>query len=399
LLAGLTALAAGCSQPDGPVGSNVGGGPEGRIRSVVCEALADTSYKVPRVGTGGSAHLYVGSSHDLTSYAIARFHRPKKTYEMTVDSARFSLAWQGGVGAGTFPTVEGNLAIFPWSESSPPADGDVPAGTPLNLRVDAPGDSGFLSFAVPTTEITSWLAWFDSSAIDTNWQDTVRIDSALTLALRAPGAVDKLIRFRARSATADSLRPYLIIYATVKDSAADIPHDSTFRVPAAMDMFLMNDAGAVPAERVVVGGGGGIRSAVKFDLTPLWAAQDTHIVVVNRAVLTLHRDRALYDWVQWSRSVWPYRMTTNDWLTTPDSADFGGFTLSPTAVDSASDTLQIVVTSPAAEWAKGDSLNFGLSLHSTSEGLDLERIAYFGRRAADPAQRPRLTIYYTELPK
>jgi len=392
----------GCAQPDGPVGSGVGGRPEGHFRSVVCPALADTSYIVARVGTGGSANLYVGASHDVSSYAISKYYRPVKPYEITVDSARMTLAWEGGIGDGAMPAIEGNLAVFSWSESTVPADADVPTGTRLDSRIDrttAAGDTGSLSFTVPVAEVASWLAWIDSSSIDTNWVDSTRLDAALSLVVKAPAAVDRLVRFKSRSATGDSLRPKLLIYATIKDSASDVAHDSLYSIVATSDMFITTNTAAPLPNRLVLGGGAAVRSALKFDMTPVYAAKDTFEVVVNRAVLTLHRDRAAYTWAPWSKSVWPYRMTSNLWLTYPDSAAYSGFVLSPTAVDSSADTLQLVVTSPAASWASADSLNFGLLLMATSEGLDIERIAFFDQSAVDPALRPSLKVYYTELPK
>jgi len=364
--------------------------------------LSDTSFNVPRIGTGGSANLYVGASNDITSYAISKYFRPTKPFEITVDSARLVLAWEGGIGNGALPAVEGNLAVFPWSESAAPADVDVPAGTRLDSRIDrstAAGDTGALSFTVPLAEINSWLAWIDSSTIDTNWVDSARLDPALSLVVKAPAATDRLIRFRARSATADSLRPKLLLYATIKDSATDVAHDSLYSIVASADMFLTTNSASPLPNRLVLGGGAAVRSAIKFDMTPIYASSDTFEIVVNRAELTLHRDRAAYPWAPWSRSVWPYRMTSDRWMTEPDSAEFSGFVLTPTAVDSSSDTLQLVVTSPSASWAKNDSLNYGLLLEATSEGLDIERIAFFDQSSADPALRPSLRIYYTELPK
>jgi hypothetical protein len=392
-------LAGGCSQPDGSVGSAVGGGPIGEPFTTICPALDDTSFAVAKTGTGGSAHLYTGLLNQLGSVSLLRFNRPVKPYEMRVDSARFDLAWEGSLGAGAFPVIEADLVSLKWTESTPPARDDIPAGRALTPRMLSTSDSGFMQVPLDTAEVNSWLGWFDSSSVDTGWHDPNRADSALTLFLEAPGAVDRIVRFRSRGATSDSLRPYLLLFATVRDSAGGAPHPDTIRIGAAGDLFIAHDFNPFSNTRLVVGSGAGFRSALSFDMSYIWNRQTTHHLVVNRAVLTLTRDRSMFTWLPWTKSIWPYRMTSRKWMTQPDSSEFSGFILTPTAVDSTIDTLQLVVTTPAAGWARGDSTNFGLLLESTGEGLDIDRIAYYGADDPDPSKRPRLTVYYTELPR
>lgn len=391
-------LAAGCAEPEGPIGAGVGGGPVGRLESVVCLVTTNTSYRPTGVGTGGSAHLYVGQAHNITSFALARFNRPVKPFEMRVDSARFEVGFEGGIGGDATPDVEGRLAIFPWKESAAPEDGDVPTGKLLDGQTQIiHADTGRMSFALPAAEVTSWLGWVDSSLIDTTWEDPQRPDSSLTLLLKAPTASDRLIRFRSRSAATDSLHPVLLIFAKVRKDSTEALHDSTLRVPASDDLFLATDAGSLAARRLALGGGAAIRSALRFDLSSLWRLQDSLHIRVNRAVVTLTRDRSLYDWAPQTQFVRPYRMSDTLWLSRPDSANYLSFASKATEVADSTDTLQIVVSAPAVEWTASDATNFGLLLVSETEGLDLDRIAFYD--SSDAVRRPRLTVYYTELPR
>jgi len=256
-----------------------------------------------------------------------------------------------------------------------------------------------MSFNIPLDWITSWLNWVDSSAIDTGWSDPLRPDSALTLLLSAPSANDRILRFRSRSATSDSLRPRLLIYAVIKDSAEDVPHSYLYSLAAGGDLFEAWDANPLPLGRLVLGGGAGIRSAIKFDLAPIWSAKAVSDIVINRAIVTLHRDSTLYTWAPLSRWVWPYVMTSNLWMSQFASAEYAGYAASADSLNVAAGLIALKATSPTASWAKSDTVNFGLMLQAGSEALDLERVAYYGISSPDSTLWPKLTIYYTELPR
>ncbi len=396
LISAVTALgflAGGCAEPDGSVGSGVGGGPEGVPGQITCQVQSDTSFHARSVGTGGSAHLYVGSSKGISPEAVMRFNRPLTSAAIRVDSARIDVAYQGGIGDGAIPEVAASLVYFPWSESHPPSRADLTGGTLLTANLVTGGDSGRFHYALDAAEVNAWFKVVDSSRADTGFSDPGRPDTSLTIVLRAPDAQDKLLRFRSRSATADSLRPYLMIFAAFPDSVTS----DTIKVGAIGDLFLPDDQNPIPAGRLCIGGGAALRSALNFKLDSLWSWQSDRYIVVNRAVLTLTRDRALFAWAPWTKSVWPYQMTSKRWMTEPDSAEFSGFVFVPTAVDSAADTLQIVISTPTVTWARRDSTNYGLMIESAGEGLDIERIGFYDSTDPDPVKRPRLTIYYTEL--
>ncbi len=386
-------MAIGCAQPEGTIGSGVGGGPEGLPKQIECQAQTDTSFKVFDIGTGGSAYTYIGASNGVTSEGLLRFNRPLAPAGMRVDSARIEVAYQGGIGSGAIPTVEASLVYFPWIETHPPARSDVVGGRQLVASESSNADTGRYHFVVDTAEVNAWFKVVDSTRADTGWADPARPDTALTIVLRSLNAVDKLLRFRSRGANADSLRPYLMIFATFSDSIGS----DTIRIGAHSDLFLAEDSNPLPANRLSVGGGAVLRSALNFKLDSLWSLRASNYIVVNRAVLTLTKDRSLYTWAPVNKSVWPYQMTSKRWMTEPDSAEYSGFVLTPTAVDSTLDTLQILISGPTVHWARGDSTNFGLLIESAGEGLDIERIGFYDSSDPDPAKRPRLTVYYTEL--
>ncbi len=395
ILAAYGYLASGCTQPEGTIGSGVGGGPEGVEGRIVCQVHSDTSYHLANVGTGGSAYLYVGASNGITSEAALRFNR-SKTFDIPgiiIDSAHIEVSYQGGIGIGAIPAVEASLLYHPWIESHPPARSDLVGGRLLPASLATGGDSGSFHYALDTAEVNAWFRVVDSSRVDTGWSDPGRPDTSLSIVLRNSNAIDKLVRFCSRSAN-DSLRPHLTIYATFPDSGGI---GDTVRVSPSGDLFLAEDSNPVVAGRLCVGGGAALRSALNFNLDGLFSRHDTSYIVVNRAVLRLTRDRALYTWAPFTKSLWPYQMTSKRWMTELDSAEFSGFVLSPTAVDSTLDTLQLIVSGPTVTWARGDSTNFGLLIESTSEGLDIDRIGFYDSSDPDPSKRPRLTIYFTEL--
>lgn len=388
-------LATGCAQPEGTVGSGVGGGPVGVLDSIVCQVAIDTSFQANAVKTGGSAYLYVGDSHGINSESAIRFNRPITPDGMVVDSARLEIAWEGGIGSGAFPTIEAGLLYRLWSESAPPIRTDITGGINLLSNYSSGGDSGRMFFTVDTSEVNAWFKCVDSTRLDSTYDDPARPDTSLTVVLRASNASDRLVRFRARSAITDTLRPYLRLFVTFPDSA----NSDTVSILAVGDLFLAQDNNPLPSGRLTIGGGAAVRSALNFDLNPIWNRQLTHYVVVNRAVLTLTRDCSSFDWTPLTLSIWPYQMTSKRWMTELDSAEFAGYVLESTAVDTSTDTLQLIVNSPTVNWAKGDTLNYGLMIESATEVLDIDRIAFHDSSDPDPMKRPRLKIYYTELPK
>jgi len=383
----------GCEQPDGTTGSGVGGGPEGVAREMTFNAGTDTSYYRQETHTGGSAHLYVGSSNGISSEAVLRFNRPIYSGSVRVDSARIELAYQGGIGSGPTPAVEANLVYFGWSESTPPKRTDLAGGRQLPVTYNTGGDSGWMHYAIDTSEVNAWFRTVDSTRADTGWSDPIRPDTSLSVVLRSPAATDKLLRFRSRAATADSLKPYLMLFVKFSDSLAV----DTIRVGAISDLFLAEDTSPLPSDRISIGGGAAIRTAMSFQLDSVWQRQIEHHIVVNRAVLTLTRDRSANPWAPVTRSIWPFQMNDKRWMTEPDSAEYSGYVLTPTAIDTTLDTLQLIVSTPTVKWAKGDSTNYGLLLESATEVLDIERISFFSFADPDPNRRPRLTIYFTEL--
>ncbi len=396
-------LMTGCAEPDGAVGSSVGVDLGGRFAWDSFHADADTSYAAPQSGTGGSPHLYVGRAFGITAEPLLRFNKPPEPWPIDwwVDSARIDVHYQGGISDDDFPPLEGFVIDLAWREAEPPEWGSLPGGAPVEVRIDyAQPDSGSAAFILPPEMVANWLSWVDSSLIDTSWHDTTRADSGLTLCIYPTpvGCPTRLARLRSRSALEDSLRPRLSVFITARDSAGGELHPDTLQATPSDDLFLIQNDETDTGDRLVIGSGAVFRSLLRFDVSRMWTLTDSLHIVVNRAIMTLHRDRSPYPWASVTRSVFPFKLTDDRWLTEPDSAQIAGFVITPTVVDTSADSLQIVVTGPVAGWIADPECNHGLALYSGSEGLDIDRIAFYSMRAPEPL-RPRLTIYWTEFPK
>jgi len=399
--------AAGCSDPDSPVGGGLGSGLEGTVE--VWSFAADTavSYTATPVITGGSVNIYVGAADEGDSYGLFRFHRPILPDNNALDTTREAavhLAFEGVIGdPWNFPMALERLD-FAWSESDSLTRTMLPAGQFLNYSTEETGqDSGSVRAVIPSSWVKDWLSWVDSSAIDTSWSDPARADSGLTI-LVIPGTQADgggMIRFRSRSAIEDSVRshlkPRLYIPVIITDTLGNQISDS-LAVVAAGDLFIVEYDAKVAHDTLFVGSGVPWRTLIRFDLARLWALADSADVVVNRATLTLTRKPMDEPWPV-TRSIWPFTITDDAWLADPTGLAQEMFTVIPTAVDTASDTLQLLVTKPAAEWAKGAAENHGLALNSGGVGLDLDRIAFHPPNDPDTTVRPRLDIYFTRLEK
>ena len=403
----ISLVLAACTQPDGPVGSGIGSDGDEAVRVARLEVEVDISFTPSQTGTGASPHLYVGSAEGINSQALLKFSRPSKLFALdqtdsiaswSVDSVRMTLAFQGGIGSGIFSDPDAYLLDYEWSESAPPAWGTVPAGELLDCAVSTTGeDSGLVTFSPPGEWIDEWFAWIDSSLIDTTFDDPVRNDSSLTLHLECPAADEMLVRYRSRGATADSLRPTFRAFITIVDTSDNTRQDTLMSI-AAQDLFIVDLDSMEVTPHLVIGGGAVFQSNLRFDVSPLWALSDSLHIVINRADLVLFKVSDLFPELPETPSIWPFRISDNLGFTFPDSAEEAGFSLT-TAINAEIDSVSILITTPVSFWVKNRDQNWGIALHSGTEGLDIDRIAFYSSEAENPGLKPRLIVYYTEIPK
>jgi len=404
-------LAAGCSDPDSPVGSGIGSGLEGTVEVRSFAADTAVSYAATPVRTGGSANIYVGVAYGVTSYGLVRFHRPVMPDNYSLDTTRDAsvhLAYEGVIGKSWPYTLVLERLDFAWTEADSLTRTMLPQGVSMDWNGEETSqDTGSVSVTVPAGWVKDWLVWVDSSGIDTSWHDPSRADSGLTVLMDIVTGVPtqsdggSLLRFRSRSAVEDTIRsnlkPRLYIPVIITDTLGNQTSDS-LAVIAAGDMFILEYDATVTRDSLIVGSGVPWRALLRFDLTQLWALADSADIVVNRATLTLWRQPLADEWPV-TRSIWPFTITDDLWLADPFKLAQTMFTVIPTAVDTARDTLQILVTKPATQWAKGTAENHGLALNSGGVGLDLDRIAFHPPDDPDSTLRPRLNIYFTRLAK
>ena len=388
-----------CAEPDGPVGSGVGGGVSGEDTTAVIYADMDTSLAFPPVSNGSSQQLYVGSAYGVDAVALVKFDQPDTPFEWSVDSSRIELVYQGGIGEGVNPDVTVEQIDMSWSEWDLLDADSIPAGTALPLYMNPDlTDTGFVHAFPDTGWIADWLNWVDSSGIDTNWVDTTRIDGSLSIMLRADDAVDRLMRFKSRSAIEDSAtgnrKPRLFIFMTVRDSAEGELHPDTIEVFSSNDLYIVDYDTTVGFDDLFIGSGVSYRSFIHFNLGTIDTT--TYRVVVNRSVLSLYLKRFDSPW-QTSRSIWPFKLA-GDTVENFREVEWLNIVNSSTAIDISKDSLEVLVTPAVAGWLSSSETNTWLALRSGAEGSDIDRIA-FHPVAADSAHRPKLTIHYTRFPR
>lgn len=390
-----------CAQPEGPTGSEVGDGLGGSVRVDSFQVDASACFTVPDVGTGGSPYLYVGLGYGLDAHSLIRINPISIPAGWTLDSTReqrVRLTAQGGIGEGSFPVIKARSLHWFWSESSPPAWGEVSGGDELRTEVEVSGDSaGKVDLFLDTQGLKRWLARVDSVRADTSESDTLEVDTSLTIWVFSEESQSRLVRMRSRNSTPDSLRPRLTLYAFHSDTVGLPVLDSLF-YPVNADAFLVHNDSDDVEGRLVVGSGAVYQFNLRFDLERLQRRQRDYYIVVNRALLILQRIPEAYPQFPLTPSLWPFKLTDNLWLTYPDSSHETGYTIATTPVDSSVMLIDINLTELAAEWIADSTKNHGTAVHSGGAGLDLNRIAFYDT-SASPVQRPRLRIYWTEIPR
>jgi hypothetical protein len=265
------------------------------------------------------------------------------------------------------------------------------------------GDVGRFEVPIPRAWIEDWLASADSGWTGAPARDLSHSDSGLTIKIApSPAMNDRLIRCRSRSAVeaADSirLRPRLYLPVLVQDSADGVRPDS-LAVTAAADMFILaydSLMNRVNRDTLFVGSGVVWRSLLRFDVSAIWPALEDSVMVVNQAMVTLYRTPRDDLWPV-TKSAWPRKLTNEVWLTDPFSMEEATITGVATPVVETGDSLQLLVTRAAAEWFKGAAWNFGVSVHSVVEQLDIDRVGFYSQHSGDAARKPRLTVHYTRL--
>ncbi|MFH0766225.1 MAG: DNRLRE domain-containing protein [Calditrichota bacterium] len=394
-------LLSACAQPEGPVGSEVGDDLGGVARVDSFQVDASACFIAPHLGTGGSSHLYVGSGYGLNVQSLIRFSPPRIPAGWTLDSTRqqrLRLTAQGGIGEGSFPVIEARRMHRFWSEANPPHWGDVSEGENLRLEV-AVNDTGkgYISLFLEAEWFKQWMTRVDSIRADATASDSLEIDTSLTIWLFSDEAQDRLARILSRNSIADSLRPRLTIYAFHSDTVG-MPTLDSLSSTAAADAFLVHNDSTDTEGRLVVGSGAVYQFNLRFDLSRLQRRREDYHIVVNRALLILQKIPEAYPQFPQTLSLWPFKLTDDRWLTDPDSSSEAGFTVITTSVNQDSMNAKITLTNLAAEWIADSTKNHGLAVHSGGEGLDLNRIAFYGA-SSSPQQRPRLRIYWTEIPR
>jgi len=394
----------GCTQPDGAVGSSVGTDLNGTTRVISVPIEADTSYIAETVSAGSSPYLYVGSAAGINSSGLISFRAPVLPFQWEIDSARISLSYQGSIGNGRGTEIKVDLLNISWDESDPPSWDTLSQNIEIDTligQISVEDDSNSVSMLVSPSHIEAWLSMVDSRRSDTGYTLPATMDTSLSVYLGEPtggfAPIDQLVRFRSRGATDTLLKPQLMIFMSISDSLDGAVYSDTVKIYSSKDAYILKHDPIVPGENLIVGSGVNFRSNLRFDLSELWQAQDEFHIVVNRATVLLHKVAEVSNILPVLPSISPFRLTDSTGFTFPDSTAYSGFALFSTAIDTALDTLQIIVTTPASDWAVGPELNFGLSLHSSTQGLDINRSAYYSSSHPDPALRPSLSIYYTEL--
>lgn len=391
------AAMAGCANPDSPVGGNLddeaGGVPE------VITVSVDTAYSYTSspVRTGGSVYVYAGSAYGITAHGLFKFNRPMLGEGVEWDSTRSAvvqLRHRDGFGEDqAVRGLSGRLVRLRWGEGDSLTAGAADSAEAVAElgALDVAGDSGSAALLLPKEVVQAFLAAPDTSA--------GAPDSALTLWIQPAPSSRYLTRFFSRNAPEDSVsgpvRPRIYLPVTMIDTLGNRVAD-TIEVYATADLFVVEYADTSMAGELRVGSGVPWRTLLRFDLREFWARSDSAVTAVNRATVTLFVQPGGESWPR-TRAIWPMRLTTLGWLSSPDSAGFSVYTNTITALAEDADSVRFLVTAPTQDWVKGADLNYGVMVTSGGVGLDLDRVAFYGAGAPDPSKRPKLTVYYTRV--
>jgi len=407
LIVVISAVLISCEQPDGPTGSGIGSPSGGQTYVDTFHVEKDTSFAITSVNTGGSQYVYIGSAYNIQSQGLIKFNRPPLPVEWTLNSAWIELSYEGGIGSDDELWIGTELLDFQWSESDPPKWGEVPSGS-MGEEYDASAtlnkNDEFYKFNLADVWIQAWLEWEYSGETDTVWTDTTRHDSTLTLYMTGPESVDivnLMLKFRSRTTSEDSLRPKLFVDFTGKVDPDSAEYRDTLSVNALGDLFILKNHTPKTDQDLFIGSGAAYKSHIKFDLNPMWERVDagTHHVIVNRSVLMLHKNLPSSGEMPRTKSVWPFKLNDVEGFDDADSLHETGYTLVTTAIDSASETVEIVTTPAINDWFEDREKHFGFALHSATEGYYIDRLGFYSSEAIDPSLRPKLIIYYTEIPR
>lgn len=390
-------LITACEQPDSPVGSGVGPDIGGKVRTVQFTSVSDTSFYAPYVRTSNGNFLYVGASHGITSSALIKYDRPLYRDSITIDSCWMTVWWKKGndIGDGAVPLLSADILDYAWTEASRLSLDSLPAGQGVNCPqqgTTVTDSTSLFHWAVPAEQVRTWFAFKDSSKIDTNWVSP-RADSSFTVRISAPTAVDRLLALRSKEGIADSLwmRPLLRIKVTRMDSVGYFRND-TITLVSNGDLFAHKNDSVNTGDRLVIGRGAPFRSVVHFNWDSLKTVADNLPVVVNKAYITVFRDKNSFPWAKVTPSLSAGFLLDDGWKINPDSV-FASFALSA-AVDSTTDSVRIDVTNLFA--SRHRQVNYGIMLRTDFEGYQIDRMAFF-RSSAPVVQKPRLTVIYTEF--
>lgn len=400
----ISAVMISCEQPEGPVGSGIGSGSAGQTCVDTFQVEQDTSLALPAVNTGGSQYVYIGSAFNIESHGLIRFNRPLMPAEWTLNSAWIELSYEAGIGSDERIWIGTKLIDFEWSEADPPEWGTVLSGSSgdeWNTSTFLNRNDEFYKFQLPNVWVQKWLEWNYSSEIDTVWTDTTRNDSALTLYMTGPENINLtnlMLKFRARISTEDSLRPKLFLDITGKVAPDSAEYQDTLSVTPAGDLFLVKNHAPETGQNLFIGSGASYKTHVKFNLNQLFdkVNSGSHHIIVNRSVVMLYKNLPISSDLPRTESIWPFKLSDEAGFSNIGSDSEVGISIVTTAIDSASETVEIVVTRPVADWMDDSSKNFGLSFHSATEGYRIDRLGFYSSEAAE-SLRPKLIVYYTEI--
>ncbi len=386
----------GCAEPDGPVGSNVGDDRGGENLSKVFYADRDTSLSFSPPNTGYSQHLYVGLTNGISARTLIRFNRPSLPEEWTLlDSSRIELFYREGIGSGDYPDIIVSRIDFDWSESDTIASDTLPEREPLTVSEIPQSDSGRV-LIYPGYDLILGLL------------DTTDTDS-LTILIEAPEPLNKLMNFCSRTAVEETVaeddttgeephlvRPRLYIYISVLDTAEELDTMEVITTADA-DLFIIEYVTSVSSDTLLIGSGAVFRSFVHFDLIDTSLIDITkYYNVVNRAVLTLHRN-PLDSLLPLTLALKPYGFSFIDTLKYR-TVELINIVNAVTAVDSTSDSLEFTVGKAVENWLLGKHAIGWLTLLSAAEGKNIDRVGFYGSDA-DTALKPRLRVDYTRFKK
>jgi hypothetical protein len=368
-----------------PISSDLIGGDDlGKVLQTTKPAITDSSAG-KAINTQVSALLLLGALKDIECRILLRFDTPD-LFLQTSQVASVKLKLPADSAQGQTGSIDATVhqVTSPWDEASV-TWGQDPFPVTFNPMIDrqsiTASEADTVSFNLTPQTIASW---FDTSSTK---RDTAGV------MLQASGATF-LKEFHSRFSSEKT--PFLEL--TLNRPAKS---DTTVFRSATKSVFVFRRLAPLAADRIYIGDGEKLLSALYFDLKAARPDTIPRSATISRAMLILDIDteNSIFPDIENALSVSLLRSIKKHTLLTFASNADSVFFVQASAIRGADKSVKLNVTGIVQSWVRdGIKPNDYFVLFPNFTGISFLRVAFYSSNS-DPARAPRLQIEYTTPPE